>query len=70
VFWLNIKLFIKKIIKMKNDLKNSWINSNNVCKRALSVFGHWMLGYFLVGIITMGIFMIFGGVAYVIDLFL
>jgi hypothetical protein len=55
---------------MKNDLKNSWINSNNVCKRALSVFGHWMLGYFLVGIITMGIFMIFGGVAYVIDLFL
>jgi len=51
---------------MKNDFKNSWLSSDNVFKRALSIWGHAMLGYICIIVLMM---FLFGAIALVVGFF-
>jgi len=35
-------------MKMKNSLQDSWLLSDSIIKRSLSVFGHAFLGQFII----------------------
>ena len=47
---------------MKYDINKSWLNDENIAKRALAIFGYNLLGYFIV-------LLIFFGIAFIVGIF-
>ena len=47
----------------KYDIKKSWLNSSNIIKRSLAIFGYSVLGY----LIVLGVFFVVVVILSIID---